>query len=360
MADTRDKVGRAGVFLAGGVFKTAVYIFIIVFLIWVGKSAYQFGYDVFNQQAMSPGEGQQVTVVIKEGASAYKVGKTLEQKGLVKDALAFTIQERMSAYHGQIKAGTYSLYADQDHGSAVRRREQGRIEQPVIVEERMQTYINSLDMGNTPFLQELETKALAGRVPIIRRDMQSFMRMLLALKQPKRILEVGTAVGFSTLLMCEYGPEDMEIVTIENYEKRIPVAKDNFRRAGRESQITLLEGDAGEILKNLTGTFDMIFMDAAKGQYIHWLPDVLRLMKEGSVLVSDNVLQEGDIIESHYLVERRNRTIYKRMREYLWQLTHSPVLRTSVLPLGDGAAVSVKTGEQAYETTRTIGSGEQP
>lgn len=92
MADTRDKVGRAGVFLAGGVFKTAVYIFIIVFLIWVGKSAYQFGYDVFNQQAMSPGEGQQVTVVIKEGASAYKVGKTLEQKGLIKDALAFTIQ----------------------------------------------------------------------------------------------------------------------------------------------------------------------------------------------------------------------------------------------------------------------------
>ena len=219
----------------------------------------------------------------------------------------------------------------------------------MIVEERMQTYINSLDMGNTPFLQELETKALADRVPIIRRDMQSFMRMLLALKQPKRILEVGTAVGFSTLLMCEYGPEDMEIVTIEN-----------FRRAGRESQITLLEGDAGEILKNLTGTFDMIFMDAAKGQYIHWLPDVLRLMKEGSVLVSDNVLQEGDIIESHYLVERRNRTIYKRMREYLWQLTHSPVLRTSVLPLGDGAAVSVKTGEQVYETTRTIGSGEQP
>ena len=113
-------------------------------------------------------------------------------------------------------------------------------------------------------------------------------------------------------------------------------------------------------MKTLTGTFDMIFMDAAKGQYIHWLPDVLRLMKEGSVLVSDNVLQEGDIIESHYLVERRNRTIYKRMREYLWQLTHSPVLRTSVLPLGDGAAVSVKTGEQAYETTRTFSSGEQP
>ena len=103
----------------------------------------------------------------------------------------------------------------------------------MIVEERMQTYINSLDMGNTPFLQELETKALADWVPIIRRDMQSFMRMLLALKQPKRILEVGTAVGFSTLLMCEYGPEDMEIVTIENYEKRIPIAKENIKKAGK-------------------------------------------------------------------------------------------------------------------------------
>lgn len=230
----------------------------------------------------------------------------------------------------------------------------------MIVEERMRTFINSLDTGNTPFLDELECSALSEGVPIIRKEMQSFIKTLLALAKPQKILEVGTAVGFSTLLMCEYGPKDLKIVTIENYEKRIPVAKDNFRRAGRESQITLLEGDAGEILKNLTGTFDMIFMDAAKGQYIHWLPDVLRLMKEGSVLVSDNVLQEGDIIESHYLVERRNRTIYKRMREYLWQLTHSPVLRTSVLPLGDGAAVSVKTGEQAYETTRTFSSGEQP
>ena len=109
MADTRDKVGRAGVFLAGGVFKIALYICIIVFLIWIGKSTYQFGYDVFNQQAMSPGEGQQVTVIVKEGSSAYDVGRTLKQKGLVKNALAFAVQERMSAYHGKIKAGTYLL-----------------------------------------------------------------------------------------------------------------------------------------------------------------------------------------------------------------------------------------------------------
>ena len=212
----------------------------------------------------------------------------------------------------------------------------------MIVDERMRTYINSLDMGNTPFLEELEQIALRDRVPIIRREMQSFIKMFLALNQPKRILEVGTAVGFSTLLMCEYGPEDLQIVTIENYEKRIPIAREKFRKAERESQITLLEGDAGEILKGLKGSFDMIFMDAAKGQYINWLPDVKRLMKKGSVLISDNVLQEGDIIESHYLVERRNRTIYKRMREYLYQLKHDPALVTSILPLGDGVTVSVK------------------
>ena len=203
----------------------------------------------------------------------------------------------------------------------------------MIVDERMRTYINSLDMGNTPFLEELEQHAIRERVPIIRREMQSFIKMFLAVNRPKRILEVGTAIGFSTLLMCEYGPEDLEIVTIENYEKRIPIAKENFRRAGREAQITLLEGDAGQILKELEDSFDMIFMDAAKGQYINWLPDVMRLMKNGGVLISDNVLQEGDIIKSHYLVERRNRTIYKRMREYLYELKHNPSLITSIIPL---------------------------
>lgn len=212
----------------------------------------------------------------------------------------------------------------------------------MIVEERMRAYINSLDTGNTPFLEELEQRAHADRVPIIRREMQSFIKVLLAIHKPKRILEVGTAVGFSTLLICQYGPPDVHITTIENYAKRITIAKENFKRAGRESQITLLEGDAGKYLKEMEGPFDFIFMDAAKGQYINWLPDVLRLMQEGSILLSDNVLQEGDIIESHYLVERRNRTIYKRMREYLYELKHCPALLTSILPLGDGAAVSVK------------------
>lgn len=215
----------------------------------------------------------------------------------------------------------------------------------MIVDERMRTYINSLDRGNTPFLEELEQYAIRERVPIIRREMQSFIKMFLAVNRPKRILEVGTAIGFSTLLMCEYGPEDLEIVTIENYEKRIPIAKENFRRAGREAQITLLEGDAGQILKELEDSFDMIFMDAAKGQYIRYMPQVLRLLRPGGTLVTDNVLQDGDIIESRFAVERRNRTIHSRMREYLYELKHHELLTTSIIPLGDGVAVSVKKQE---------------
>ncbi|MDY2818857.1 MAG: O-methyltransferase [Hominisplanchenecus sp.] len=215
----------------------------------------------------------------------------------------------------------------------------------MIVEERMKAYINSLDTGNTPFLDELEEQALADYVPVIRREMQSFLKVMLKLKQPLRILEVGTAVGFSTLLFCEYAPEGVRITTIEKYEKRIPIARDNFKRAGRENQIRFLEGDAAEILGTLDERFDFIFMDAAKGQYIHFLPDVMRLLEVGGILISDNVLQDGDIIESHYAVERRNRTIYKRMREYLYQLKHDERLMTSILPIGDGATLSVRVKE---------------
>lgn len=212
----------------------------------------------------------------------------------------------------------------------------------MIVDERLVTYINSLDRGNTKILDEIEREAIDTYVPIIRKEMQSFLRLLLKMQKPMRILEVGTAVGFSAILMAEYGPKDCQIVTIENYEKRIPIAKNNFVRAGKESQITLLEGDAAEVLPQLEDPFDFIFMDAAKGQYIHFLPEVFRLLKNGGVLVSDNVLQDGDIIESHFIVERRNRTIYKRMREYLYELTHREDLTTAVLPIGDGITVSTK------------------
>lgn len=216
----------------------------------------------------------------------------------------------------------------------------------MIVQERMAVYIQSLDCGNGDFLDGLERRALADAVPIIRQDMQSFLRVLLAVHRPKRILEVGTAVGFSALLMADSTEADCQITTIEKYEKRIPEAKANFAAAGMEHRITLLEGDALEIMKELSGSYDLIFMDAAKGQYIHFLPDALRLLRTGGILISDNVLQDGDIIESHYAVERRNRTIYKRMREYLYVLKHTDGLLTSIVPVGDGAAVTVKQKEE--------------
>lgn len=212
----------------------------------------------------------------------------------------------------------------------------------MIIDERMAAFIDSLDKGNTPFLDEIEKYAVETQVPIIRKSMQSLLKFLLALSKPKNILEVGTAIGFSALLMSEYGPADCHITTIEKYEKRIPIARENFARAGAQERITLLEGDATEILKELDGPFDLIFMDAAKGQYIHFLPDILRVLSPGGLLISDNVLQDGDIIESRFAVTRRNRTIHARMREYLYELKHHPGLETVILPVGDGVTLSVK------------------
>ena len=191
----------------------------------------------------------------------------------------------------------------------------------MIVDERIITFINSLDTKNSEILEDIEREALADNVPIIRREMQSFLKVLLMVKKPMRVLEVGTAVGFSALLMSEYVPEEC---------------------AGKEKKITLLEGDAMDVLKTLEGPYDFIFMDAAKGQYIHYLPEILRLLAKGGILVSDNVMQDGDVIESRFAVERRDRTIHARMREYLYELKHNDALVTSIIPLGDGVALSVK------------------
>lgn len=215
----------------------------------------------------------------------------------------------------------------------------------MIIEPRMSAFIDSLDRGNPSWLDELEKEALAERIPIIRKPLQSFLRFLLEYAKPAQILEVGTAVGFSALLMSEYAPKNCHITTIEKYEKRIPAAKANFRKAGREDRITLLEGDAAEILKELREPYDLIFMDAAKGQYLSFLPDVLRLLKPGGLLLSDNVLQDGDVIESRFALERRKRTTHARMREYLYELKHLPGLETVILPVGDGVTLTTKCQE---------------
>ena len=215
----------------------------------------------------------------------------------------------------------------------------------MIVDERMVTYIRSLEVPESAVIEAIEQEALRDRVPIIRKEMQSFLKVLLMIKRPMRILEVGAAVGFSSILMSEYMPEGGHITTIENYDKRIPIARANFTRAGKEEQIDLIEGAALEVMHGLEGPYDLIFVDAAKGQYIHYLPEVMRLLGTDGVLVSDNVLQEGDIIESRFAVERRNRTIHSRMREYLYELKHHDQLQTSIIPLGDGVALSVKRSD---------------
>ena len=212
----------------------------------------------------------------------------------------------------------------------------------MINDERMVAFINSFDKGNTSFLNQIEKEARADTVPIIRTETQTLLRFLMAAHRPMEILEVGTAVGFSALLMQEYAPAGAHVTTIEKYEKRIPIARENFKRAGKEDTITVLWGDATEILKELQGEYDFIFMDAAKAQYIHFLPEVTRLLKKGGLLVSDNVLQDGDVLESRFAVTRRNRTIHARMREYLYALTHHEQLETVILPVGDGVSISTK------------------
>lgn len=212
----------------------------------------------------------------------------------------------------------------------------------MIVDERFSTYVASLEAPEEPLLERIEAEALAARVPIIRKETQSFLKTLLVMHKPRKVLEIGTAVGFSALLMSAYLPEGGHITTIENYEKRIPIARENFRQAGKEREISLIQGDALAVMKELAEAYDFIFMDAAKGQYIHYLPEAVRLLAPGGVLVSDNVLQGGDVLESRFAVERRDRTIHSRMREYLYELKHHDQLQTSILPLGDGVALSVR------------------
>ena len=208
----------------------------------------------------------------------------------------------------------------------------------MIVNERVVAYINSLDCGNSDICNTIEKEAIADEVPIIRKEMGNLLKVLLQLVQP----EIGTAVGYSSILMSENMPEKCTITTIENYDKRIPVARNNFKRAGKENVITLIEGDALEVLKTLEGPYDFIFMDAAKGQYINYLPDIKRILRKGGLLISDNILQEGEIVESRYAVTRRNRTIHTRIREYVYELTHTKDFVTSIVPIGDGITLSVK------------------
>lgn len=213
------------------------------------------------------------------------------------------------------------------------------------VEDRMEVFLERYRKQPPAYIIELEKTAREEQVPIIRRATRDILGYMLRTKKPENVLEVGTAIGYSALYMKENIPKTSRLTTVEKVEMRLVKARENIARYDKDKQVTLLEGDAAEVLKELAETgkkYDFIFMDAAKGQYIHWLPRILELMAEGALLVTDNVLQDGDVAESRFAVERRNRTIHARMRDYLYTLTHMEELKTSIVPIGDGVALSVK------------------
>ena len=217
----------------------------------------------------------------------------------------------------------------------------------MIVDERITAYINSLRTELTPELLALENEALENHVPIIKKETQGLLKFLLTLQQPGRILEVGTAVGFSALFMSEYTKHDCSITTIEKVPMRLVVAEKNLAsdRFPHRDKITLKKGEALDVLKNLAeekSVYDFIFLDAAKAQYMSFLPELMKLLSDRGMLVTDNVLQDGTVTNSRYSITRRDRTIHSRMREYLYTITHMEELETVILPVGDGVAISYR------------------
>ena len=212
---------------------------------------------------------------------------------------------------------------------------------------RIRDFIISYTHDDEGSLKEIYEKAVQNEVPIIRRETRDFLQVLLQIVKPQSILEVGTAVGYSTLVMADvlnevWSRNDWHIDTCELDESRIKEALANFSNSPYEEHITLLEGDAASTLKGIIDkTYDFIFIDAAKAQYMTYLEESIRLSHKGTVIVTDNILAEGDVLESHFLVEKRDRTIHDRMREYLHYIKNDPRLDTSILSVGDGLAMSI-------------------
>ncbi len=209
--------------------------------------------------------------------------------------------------------------------------------------ERLQVYLQSLTKQETGRLQTIKQEAMEGQIPIIRDEMADLLMFLLRMKKPMRILEVGTAGGYSSLWMRRFLEPGAHITTMEMDVERAAKARENFRRMEAEADITFLEGDATKLLAELpTDGFDFIFMDAAKAQYLGWLPEMQRLLVKGGLLVTDNILFDGDVLQSRFAVTRRDRTIHDRLRDYLYALKNTEGLTTSIVNVGDGAALTVK------------------
>ncbi len=212
----------------------------------------------------------------------------------------------------------------------------------MITDERLASFINSFNSDYDEILTAIRKEAEEGDVPIIRTESAEFMKLLMLINKPVDVLEIGTATAYSAIFMAKHTPPETHITTIENYPPRIELAKVNIARANMADKITLLEGDANEILGTLNTTFDFIFMDAAKGQYSSFYDKCIPLLKTGGILLCDNVLQDGDVLESRFTITRRNRTIHSRMREFLYTIKHDSRLETAIMNIGDGMSLSVK------------------
>lgn len=208
-----------------------------------------------------------------------------------------------------------------------------------ITYDYMEEYIQSLVPKRSGMFKEIEKFALENNVPIVQKETGVFLEFITSMKKPKKILELGTAIGFSSILMYEAAGTNPEIVTIERDEKMIEYAKMNLNRFNIDKKIIIKKGDCLEVLEDLNETFDLIFMDAGKGHYNHFLPHCLRLLNHDGIIVADNVLFRG-MVASQELVKRRKITIVKRMREYLELVTQDKNLITSVIPMGDGIAIT--------------------
>lgn len=216
----------------------------------------------------------------------------------------------------------------------------------ILKQIRIDDFIDSFSIDEAEYLTELKTYAKNNDVPIIRDRTIEFLRMIINIKKPKNILEIGTAIGFSALVMKKE-LNDVHIDTIEDYEKRIVLAKENFNKYCTDDNIKLYPGDATEYLEKWTSDdikekYDFVFLDAAKAQYIKWLPNIIILLKPDGILLTDNVFKDGEIIEDKLTIEKRDRTIHKRMREFLYEITHNKNLKSYIYDIGDGISISIK------------------
>ena len=211
----------------------------------------------------------------------------------------------------------------------------------MITNPKVLEYLDIISPVNSKAIEEIRAEAKRNYIPIIKRDTENFLKFVLKMQNPGSILEIGCAVGYSAAVMLENS--DADIVTVEKMSERVEEAKRNIKYADFESRASILEGDAGEILKSLADKgekFDFIFMDAAKAQYITWLPVVKKLLKESGMIFSDNCLQEGDLAESSFAIRKRDKTIHKRMREYIYLLLHDETLESWIFSIGDGVLLS--------------------